>query len=153
MTNFDLKKINLQKLTYDTIFRLTGQHIEETMKRQKRFNSLTVEELEMIAKNCGFSPESVYDGTFRNNVSDEDFNREFDKIQPVIQRGRPKDSPTKYKFPDRETFIRIIHDAKTKIENTGEYPSQDAVAELLDFEGEKAVQRLCRRWKVRWKDI
>lgn len=84
------KKRNLKKLIYDAIFQWTGQNIKETMQLQERWESLQREGLvETLAKNCGFPPESVWDGTFMKDVTDEDFLRELDKIKPMGQRGRP----------------------------------------------------------------
>lgn len=68
------------------------------------------------------------------------------------KKGRPENSPTKYRF-DSEEFTKMIHEAKISIEDAGEYPSQERVAELLGIEGAKAIQRLCYRFKVKYKDI
>lgn len=107
----------------------------------------TIEEADGFRVEYGYLPDEA-----KNAI------REWNRREVVdsflkSENGRPAGSATRYKFPSREGFIKTIHDAKIQIEKAGEYPSQERVAELLEFEGSRAIQRLCRRFTVKYKNI
>ena len=80
MTNFDLKKINLQKLTNDALFK-EATNIKETSEKDiKRFESLTIGEKKEI--------EKKYEVSSWEYISDADFTKEFNRLRPPIKRRK-----------------------------------------------------------------
>lgn len=121
---------------------------------QKCFNpdgSPTVERLDTDHYRVGLMiydrPERLYAGELPTEAK----KAIMKDVKPflVTNRGRPEGTGT---YRTEVEFVNAVRGAKQQIENQGEYPSQERVAEMLSMT-EKTVERLCRKYHVRYRDI